>query len=116
MGALLNPVNRSEGDIKWSLVAHTLAIFSFATIYTVLSLDIQSISYIDNREFPRIGGVDPGPIGYQAFVWLQPISRIASYPLLLNGWLTDGLLVCSSFNSVPEVSNTGRSSSSIVVL
>ena len=35
---LLNPVNRAWGGIKRPLVAHTVAVFPFGTIYTVMNV------------------------------------------------------------------------------
>jgi hypothetical protein len=98
MAALLNPVNRARGGVKWPLVAHTLAMFSFVTIYTALNLDIQSISYIDNREFPGVDGIPPGPFGYQFSIYYKAIYIIPGVTFSLNGWLADGLLVspCST--------------------
>jgi hypothetical protein len=105
MGALLIPIDRTRGGIKWPLVAHTLAMFSFVTINTALSIDIQSVSSIDNREFLSVDGLPPGPIGYQFFTWQDAISLISTYPLFLNGWLADGLLVSFAFHSVSQTSN-----------
>jgi len=93
MIALLNPANRKMGGIKWGLVAHTFFMFSFVTIYTATNLAFQSISYIDNREFPGGGGLDPGPLGYQFFSYSIGISVVQTVVFLLNGWLADGLLL-----------------------
>lgn len=93
MSALLGPVSRKKGGIKWELVAHTVAMFSFVTVYTAANLDFQSISYIDNRNFPGGDGVPPGPFGYQIYVYFIPISLIQSIMFALNGWLADGLLL-----------------------
>lgn len=93
MGALLNPVNRTRG-IKWALVAHTAAMFSFVTIYTAINLDIQSISYIDNREFPGVDSIPwPGPVGYQTLITSKAISVVPTIVFVLNTWLADGLLL-----------------------
>ena len=43
MSALLDPVNRTKGEINWKFMAHTAAMFSFATIYIAMNLNIQSI-------------------------------------------------------------------------
>ena len=95
MGALFNPANRTKGGIRWGLVAHTVAMFSFVTISTALNLDIQSFSYIDNREFPGNGGIPPGPLGYQFLIYSKAISVVPSIMFILNQWLADGLLVSS---------------------
>jgi hypothetical protein len=36
-GRPARPVNRTRGGIKWGLVAHTAAMFSFVTIYTAIA-------------------------------------------------------------------------------
>ena len=114
MTALLNPVNRAWGGIKWPLVAHTAAMFSFATIYTAMNLNLQSIAYIDNREFPGEKMVLPGPLGYQFLIYSKAISVVPNLMYMLNNWLADGLLVSFVSNSVAQVSNVGRPSSSTV--
>ena len=94
MDALFDPVNRAKGGTKWPLVAHTAAMFSFVTVYIATSLDLQSISYIDNREFPGIDGlVPPGPLGYQLSIYYKAINLVPNLMVLLNNWLADGLLV-----------------------
>ena len=96
MGALFNPANRTKGGIKWPLVVHTAAMFSFATVYTGMALDLQSISFIDNRAFPGVDGlVFPGPLGYQLSVYYKAINLVPNFMVLLNNWLADGLLVSS---------------------
>ena len=95
VGALLNPVGRTKakGDIKWGLVAHTVAMFSFTTIYTAMNLDIQSVSSVDKREFPDDDASPPGPLGYQFFINSNAITIAPDILIFLNGWLADGLLV-----------------------
>lgn len=96
MSAFFNPSNRLRGGIKWPLVAHTLVMFSFVTVYVATSLDLQSISYIDNREFPGVDGlIPPGPLGYQLFIYSKAINVVPNLMVLLNNWLADGLLVSS---------------------
>jgi len=71
-----------------------VAMFSFVTVYVATSLDLQSISYIDNREFPGIDGiVPPGPLGYQLSIYFKAINLVANLMVLLNNWLADGLLL-----------------------
>ena len=94
MGTLLDPANRTRGGVKWGLVAHTAAMFSFVSIYTAVSLDLQPISYINNREFPA------GPLLYQFFVSTKGVNIIPNIMYPLNQWLADGLLVSSTFISV----------------
>jgi len=100
MGALINPANRRRQGIKWGLVSYTAIMFSFVTIFTAMNLNIQSISYIDNREFPGVGDVlPPGPLGYQWFLYSDALTIVPNLMFLLNNWLADGLLVGSLFNS-----------------
>lgn len=68
--------------------------FSFVTIYTATGLDLQSISYIDNRDFPGIDGVlSPGPLGYQFLIYSNAINVVPTLMFQFNNWLADGLLV-----------------------
>ena len=91
--------------------------FSLVTVFTAMGLHLQSISYIDNREFPGAGDtVLPGPFGYQLFVYSKPISIIPGAMFPLIQWLADGLLVRSVPNSITWVYNAGCSSSSTVVM
>ena len=115
MDRLLNPAHRRMEGIKWGLVAHTVAMFSAVTVYTAMSLNILSDCYIDNREFPGVDGVlPPGPSGYRFLIYSGVISLVPNVMFLLNNWLADGLLVSLVANSVVRVSNSDRSSSSIV--
>jgi hypothetical protein len=99
MGTLFNPAHRRRG-IKWGLVSYTVAMFVFVTVFTAMNDNIQSISWIDNREFPGVEGVlPPGPLGYQFFIYHNVISIIPNLMFLLNNWLADGLLVGPSFNA-----------------
>lgn len=96
MGAFFSSANRPKDGIKWPLVAHTALMFSFVTVYVATSLDLQSISFIDNREFPGIDGlVPPGPLGYQLSIYSNAINLVPNLMVLLNNWLADGLLVSS---------------------
>ena len=117
MCALLSPVNRTRRDVKWGLVAHTVAAFSFVTIYTTISLNILSISYIDNRGFPGINGaLPPGPLGYIFSIYPKAISIARTVMFILNNWLADALLVGFPRESVSQVFDRGHSSSFIVVM
>ena len=101
MVALLNPAHRRGEGIKWGLVCYTAAMFSFVTVYTAMNDNIQSDSYIDNREFPGVDGVlPPGPLGYQALVYSKPLIIIPNLMFLLNNWMADGLLVSSLFDAL----------------
>jgi len=64
------------------------------TVFTAMNLNIQSISYIDNREFPGVEGVlPPGPIGYQWSIYSNVLTVVPNLMFLLNNWLADGLLL-----------------------
>lgn len=102
MNALLNPVGRTKGGIKWGLVAHAVAMFSFATIYTAINLDLESVSSVDDREFTGDGGLFPGPLGYQFFLDSDPIAIAPEVLIFLNGWLADGLLASLVSNRVTQ--------------
>lgn len=91
---LLDPANRLRGGIRWGLVAHTTAMFSFVTIYNGMYLNLQSISFVDYRAFPGLGDyLSPGPLGYQYLIYTGPMCMIPHIVFLLNTWLADGLLV-----------------------
>jgi hypothetical protein len=98
MGALFNPTNRNGEGVRWGLVAYTAIMFSFVTIFTAMNLDIQSISYIDNREFPGNDELPPGPLGYETLIYSKAISVVPNLMFLMNNWLADGLLVGSLSN------------------
>lgn len=94
MGALLNPMNFTTKGVRWGLLAHTVAMFSFVTIFTAINLDIQSISYIDNRDFPGDSFMlPPGPLGYQFLIYSKAISVVPNIMFYLNTCLSDGLLL-----------------------
>lgn len=94
MSALLNPVDSTRGGIRWPLVAYTFVMFSIVTLSNAIGLDIRSVSYVDNREFP---GVDwelpPGPVGYENLIVYEAISVLPSITFFVNNWLADGFLV-----------------------
>lgn len=92
MNASLSPVNRTRGGVKWLLMAHTVVIFLFLTVFTAINLKILSISYIDNREIRGASEV-PGPLGYQWNTYSTPSGIVSTFMFLLNNWLADGLLV-----------------------
>ena len=108
MGALLSPINRKRQGIKWGLVAHTTAMFSFVTINTAMSLDIQNISYVDKRDYPGSEALPPGPFGYQLIIYSKPISVIPTLMFFLNNWLADGLLVSFVPSLAAQVSDAGH--------
>ena len=79
-----------------------------------MNLDIQSVSYIDNREFPGNDALPPGPLGYQYLIYSKAISIVPNLMFLLNNWLADGLLVSFAFTWVPRVAHVSLPYSSIV--
>ena len=101
VGALFNPVNRKKGGIKWPLVAHTTAMFLLATVYTGMIINILSISYVDNRAFPGVGKIPPGPRGYGLTIFSGPIFLVPNLTVILNSWLADGLLVSGARIRLP---------------
>ena len=111
MAALLN---RTRKSIKWGFVAHIAAMFVFATINVAMTLDIQSISYVDYRDFSGGDSVSlPGPFGYQFFIFSTAINGVPNIMFFLNQWLADGLLVGSVPKPTAQVSNASCSPSSI---
>ena len=117
MSTLLNPVRRSGRGIRWGLMGHTVAMFSLATIYTAVFFHLQSFSYIDNREFPGFpDGPPAGPFGYQFYISNEGIVIVYGTMFQLNQWLADGLLVSTGSNPVVQLSNVGRSPSSIAAM
>ena len=99
MSALFNPVYRRGEGINWGLVSFTVVMFSLATVCTAMNLDINSISYIDNREYPGDGGTAPGPLGYIATVFYKAINIVPNTAFVLNNWLADGLLASFLFDA-----------------
>jgi hypothetical protein len=95
MSALFDPVNRTMQGIRWGFVIYTAVMFSIVTTFVAMNLNIQSISYVDNRAFPGSDAAPPGPFGYQFTLYPKPISFIPNFMFLLNNWLADGLLVGS---------------------
>ena len=112
MAALLNPINRSREAIRWGLVSYTAAMFSFVTVLAGMKLNIQALSYVDDRKFPGVEDVLPlGPLGYQWFIFSKPLTLVPNSMFLLNNWLADGLLVCSLYDAalthrVPDVGSS----------
>ena len=97
MVAMFYPVRPRDGNIKWGLASYTAVMFSVVTVFTATNLNIQSLSFVDHLEFDFAD--DLGPLGYQLFIRTTILSRIPDIMFLLNGWLADGLLVSSSFDT-----------------
>lgn len=115
MGILLSSAYRARKGVRWGLVIYTVVSFLFVTMFTTLNLDIQSISYINNREFPGNDELPLGPLGYQYLIYSKAITIVTNLMFLLNNWLADGLLVIFGPNSVIQVSHISYSRSSIAV-
>jgi len=103
MTGLFSPVHRRRDGIKWGLVLYTVVVFLFATVVTGTGLNLGSISFIDNRDYPgsKEGNIAPGPLGYQLTIYQRAVSMIPSVTFLFGYWLADGLLVGSSFDPIP---------------
>ena len=106
MAALLDPSNRMRRSIKWALVAHTVAIFSFTTISCGVECTRRSGAYIDNREYPGVRNVfEPGPFGYTVSEGASAIATVDCLVVPLNQWFIDGLLVSAVLNSMAQALN-----------
>lgn len=100
MAALLKPLNRRDEGVKWGLVSFTVVMFSLATVHTAMDLNLLSISYINNRDFPGVKSVlYPGPYGYTESIYFKAINVIPNATFPLSNWLADGLLVSPLFYS-----------------
>ena len=102
--ALFDSTNRRGERIKWGLVCYTTIMFSVVTVQTAMDLDLQSISYINNRDFPGVNVEDmlflpPGPVGYQLSISQEALSIVPNAMFTLTNWLADGLLVSSPFDA-----------------
>jgi hypothetical protein len=96
MYALFHPTNRIKDAIRWRPVIFTAVMFLFVTLYNATFLVIQSLSYINRRNFPGTPTTPPGPIGYYQFLAeSNPVYIVADAMFLLNTALSDGLLVSS---------------------
>jgi len=96
MAGLLSPLYRGREGVKWGVISYTLALFSIVTVYTAMNLDIESVSYIDNRDFPGVKGMlPPGPLGFRSFLYADALSITPNVMFFLNNWLADAFLVSS---------------------
>ena len=80
MGTLPNPVDRTSG-IKWGFAVHTAVMFSIATVFNADNLALQSLSYINNREYPGDNDGFPGPYNYQYIIYNKPIAVVPAFML-----------------------------------
>ena len=94
MTSLFNPVYRRGERVKWGFISYTVAMFSSLTIHNAAVFNMESMCYIDNRDFPGVENVlPPGPGGFQQH--MVALNLIAYVTFIFNGWLADGLLVSS---------------------
>jgi len=110
IAALFNPTHRRGEPIKWGLVLYTVLMLSVSTIYTATALNVQSISLIDNRDFPGVeGSLPPGPPGYRWLIHSKVLTGIIpNLMFLLGNWLADCLMVSSLSDAVhTRASNPG---------
>ena len=116
MFALLDPINRKKGGIKWPLVVHTVVMFSFVTIFTAQGIWVQSVSYIDDRDFDGDHKLIPGPFSYELLALNDGVGLFPTILIYVNTWLADGLLVSPAFDvrSNPQMSYASVSFSSTV--
>ena len=107
LNALLHPFHPTTKGIRWGLVAHTVAMFSFLTTGATINREIFSYTYIDNREFHGADGSLPGAIRYLSSDVLgrKTIRYLAIPTFPFNRWLADGLLVSFPSESVARVSH-----------
>ena len=104
MTALIDPLHRRGEGIKWGLVSYTAVTFSVVTILTAMNLNVLSVSYIDNREFPGEDTAPPGPFGYELVMDPKALTIIPNILFILNDLLADSLLVSYS----PDAAFTHR--------
>ena len=105
MEALFSPNRRNQRGVKWPLVAHTVAMFSFVTVSVVTGLYVAFLVFIENREFPSASGF----FGYNDLLTPTPIGVVSNTPFFLNGLLADGLLVWPASNPVYQVAYANAS-------
>ena len=92
MEASVESANNVGKRVKWGLAIHTVALFLFLTIHTVMDLHLLSTGYIDNRSSPD------GPVGNNLSInYSTAFTVIYNATFLpLNQWLVDGFLVSQS--------------------
>lgn len=97
MVALLNSSDRAKRDIRWGLVAYTMATFSFLTIALGIDIYLDRTFFIDNREFPGNDLSPPGPLGYSDSITYDTIDLVYFTLYPLTQWLNDGFLLHRCF-------------------
>ena len=93
MIALLGPTNHTRKGSMWWLAAHTIALFSVATMALAMGFFLLLVAYIKGREFP---GVSSGPFSYLGLRKFDVVESISGSVIQVNQWLVDGLLVSPS--------------------
>ena len=93
MGALLNPVNRMRGGVRWGLAVHTIAMFSTATMKFAMEINLGFIDFTKNQEFFTNEGFIGEPTKYLSTFFSHKIDLPLALAFPLNQWLSDGLLV-----------------------
>ena len=115
MVALLDPINRTRGGIKWGFVVHTVAMFLIFMMTAALDPQARSIFYVDDRNFHGNDEIIPEALGYH---WYRPsieaIGTASNVAFPLNQWLADGLLVSPVSKSIASAFNAHRAFSCIV--
>ena len=91
MAGLFDPVHRRGERVKWGIVSYTAVMFFLTTVLIAVNFDINSVSFIDNRQFPG------GPGEYLETVLPMSLNPVADTMAIFNSWLADGLLVSSLF-------------------
>ena len=92
MAGLFDPVHRRGEPVKWGIVSYTAVMFFLTTVLIAVNFDINSVSFIDNRQFPG------GPGEYLETVLPMSLNPVADAMAIFNSWLADGLLVCFLFD------------------
>ena len=99
VATLFKHIHVGRESVNWGLISYTVVMFSFVTVYTALNLNLQSTSFIDNREFPG------GPTTYQINAQVGVPGIPPNVFFISNYWLADGFLV-RSLSDAAQVSNT----------
>ena len=87
----------TEGN-KWGLIAHTVALFSVATVCNAIGLFLLPVAYTNGREFPGVDDLPSGPFGYLMLPKLVVVETISNSAIQVNQWLVDGLMVSPMLN------------------
>ena len=88
--------------------------FPLVTASIVANFYVQIITFIDNLNFSGADWFPSGPAGYLLLITPEAAAVVPSAPMVLNGWLADGLLVCFVLNIVTQISHIDRRASRTV--